>query len=84
MAQSYDVITVGGGLGGAALGKSLAEKGVRVLMLEREAAFRDKVRGEYVHPWGVTGNARLDSTILFKQTCARRYSAASTRLPGHP
>jgi 2-polyprenyl-6-methoxyphenol hydroxylase-like FAD-dependent oxidoreductase len=50
----YDVITVGGGIAGAALAKNLAEHGYRVLVLEREKTFRDRVRGEQMHPWGVT------------------------------
>jgi 2-polyprenyl-6-methoxyphenol hydroxylase-like FAD-dependent oxidoreductase len=51
MGLKYDVIIVGGGLAGSALGKSLAEQGKQVLILEREKVFRDRVRGEYVHPW---------------------------------
>ena len=35
--DAYDIITVGGGLGGAALAKAMAEHGARVLVLEREA-----------------------------------------------
>lgn len=50
----YDVITVGGGLAGATLAKNLAQRGYRVLVLERETAFRDRVRGEQMHPWGVS------------------------------
>jgi choline dehydrogenase-like flavoprotein len=34
--QTYDIITVGGGLGGAALAKVMAERGARDLV--REAA----------------------------------------------
>jgi flavin-dependent dehydrogenase len=49
----YDVITVGGGLAGSAVAKCLAEHGYRVLVLERERRFRDRVRGEQMHPWGV-------------------------------
>ena len=49
----YDVITVGGGLAGSALAKVLAEGGCRVLVLERETSFKDRVRGEQMHPWGV-------------------------------
>jgi 2-polyprenyl-6-methoxyphenol hydroxylase-like FAD-dependent oxidoreductase len=49
----YDVIMVGGGLGGAALAKNLAEHGLAALILERETVFRDRVRGEQMHPWGV-------------------------------
>lgn len=50
---TYDVVTVGGGVGGAALAKTLAECGFRVLIIEREKQFRDRVRGEFVFPWGV-------------------------------
>ena len=49
----YDVITVGGGLAGSALSKSLVEGGMKVLTLERETVFKDRVRGEQIHPWGV-------------------------------
>jgi flavin-dependent dehydrogenase len=47
----YDVITVGGGLGGAALAKVPAEKGLRVLVTEREKTFKDRIRGEFLAPW---------------------------------
>ena len=49
----YDIIIVGGGLAGSALAKGMAERGARVLVLEREAEFRDRVRGEAIMPWGV-------------------------------
>jgi flavin-dependent dehydrogenase len=45
MAITYDLITVGGGLAGAALAGALAERGARVLVLERETKFKDRVRG---------------------------------------
>ncbi len=51
--MSYDVITVGGGLAGSALAITLARKGVRVLILEKETEFKDRVRGEGMLPWGV-------------------------------
>jgi choline dehydrogenase-like flavoprotein len=44
MKVDYDAITVGSGLGGAALEKVLAENGVRVLVVERETTFKDRVR----------------------------------------
>jgi menaquinone-9 beta-reductase len=31
--EIYDIITVGGGLGGATLAKSMAERGARILVL---------------------------------------------------
>jgi 2-polyprenyl-6-methoxyphenol hydroxylase-like FAD-dependent oxidoreductase len=49
----YDLIVVGGGIAGAALAHSLAGAGAEVLVLEREVAFRDRVRGEQLHCWGV-------------------------------
>ncbi len=48
----YDLITVGGGMGGAALAKAMAEKGARVLVLERTREFKDRIRGEVLVPWG--------------------------------
>ena len=50
---TYDIVTVGGGVGASALAKAMAERGYRVLVIEREARFRDRVRGEFVFPWGV-------------------------------
>src|SRR5438093_682427 len=41
--QSYDIITVGGGLAGSALAKAMAERGARVLVVERETHFKDRV-----------------------------------------
>lgn len=53
------MIAVGGGLAGAALGRALAQAGRRVLVVEREARFRDRVRGEYLEAWGVAEARRL-------------------------
>jgi 2-polyprenyl-6-methoxyphenol hydroxylase-like FAD-dependent oxidoreductase len=49
----YDIIPVGGGLGGSAFAKAMAERGHRVLVVEREERFKDRVRGEILVPWGV-------------------------------
>jgi 2-polyprenyl-6-methoxyphenol hydroxylase-like FAD-dependent oxidoreductase len=51
--KTYDLIIVGGGLGGAALAKIMAEHGTAVLVLESELLFRDRVRGEWMASWGV-------------------------------
>ena len=50
--KTYDIAIVGGGIAGSALAKVMAEQGGRVLVLEREIAFRDRVRGEALMPWG--------------------------------
>lgn len=55
----YDAIIVGGGLGGSALAFELARAGHRVLVLERETRFKDRVRGESMLPWGVDIARRL-------------------------
>lgn len=62
----YDVVVVGGGIAGSALGAVLAPAGISVLVLERQIAYRDKVRGEYMQPWGVAEMLRLgfESTLL--------------------
>lgn len=53
MSKSFDLIVVGGGFAGAALGTVMAQAGAKVLVLEREARFTDRVRGEVMFPWGV-------------------------------
>ena len=59
MTADYDIITVGGGLGGASLAKVMAEHGSRVLVIERETEFKDRVRGEAMSPWGVADARRI-------------------------
>ena len=65
----YDIITVGGGLGGAALAKAMAEHGARVLVVEREKQFKDRVRGEGMHAWGVPEARALGVYDLLRETC---------------
>ncbi|HUZ00154.1 MAG TPA: NAD(P)/FAD-dependent oxidoreductase [Thermomicrobiaceae bacterium] len=49
-----DVAVVGGGVAGSSIAAVLAEAGLGVVLVEREGRFRDRVRGEGIHPWGVT------------------------------
>ena len=58
MSYDYDLIIIGGGVGGSALAAGMAAAGTRSLLLEAEESFRDRVRGEAVMPWGVA-EARL-------------------------
>ena len=51
--MDYDLIIVGGGLAGSAMATAMARTGAQVLVVEREPAFRDRVRGEGMLPWGV-------------------------------
>jgi 2-polyprenyl-6-methoxyphenol hydroxylase-like FAD-dependent oxidoreductase len=68
--KAYDIITVGGGLGGSALALSMAKHGAKVLVLEREKQFKDRVRGEQVCSWGVADAIDLGIYGLLLQTCA--------------
>jgi 2-polyprenyl-6-methoxyphenol hydroxylase-like FAD-dependent oxidoreductase len=69
--RNYDVITVGGALAGAAFAKAMADAGARVLVLERESRFRDRVRGEFLAPWGVAELRRLGLDARMRDECAR-------------
>jgi menaquinone-9 beta-reductase len=53
IATTTDVAIVGGGVAGASLAAALAGAGLDVVIIEREPRFRDRVRGEGIHPWGV-------------------------------
>ncbi|MFN8515400.1 MAG: FAD-dependent monooxygenase [Chloroflexia bacterium] len=69
--MEYDLIIIGGGLGGASLARAMAERGARVLILEREPHFRDRVRGEALLPWGVTEARSLGIEEVLRASCGR-------------
>jgi 2-polyprenyl-6-methoxyphenol hydroxylase-like FAD-dependent oxidoreductase len=57
--ETFDVVIIGGGIAGNALATVLARAGKAVLVLERSAVHRDRVRGELFQPWGVAEARRL-------------------------
>jgi menaquinone-9 beta-reductase len=57
--MTYDLVIVGGGIGGSALAAVMARAGRRVLLLEKSEHYEDRVRGEWIAPWGVTETKRL-------------------------
>ena len=57
--RDYDLIVVGGGIGGGALSTVMARAGSRVLLLEQTEAYVDRVRGEWIAPWGVVETRTL-------------------------
>lgn len=59
MAEQFDAVIVGGGIGGGALATVLARAGRSVLLLEKSLEYRDRVRGEWLAPWGVAETKRL-------------------------
>lgn len=68
--SSFDVVTVGGGLAASSFAKSMAERGTSVLILEQEERFRDRVRGEYIVPWGVAEARELGVLDVLRRECA--------------
>ena len=57
--QTRDVVIVGGGIAGSAIATALASAGLDVLVLECQVQYRDRVRGEFLQPWGVAEARRL-------------------------
>lgn len=58
-ASDYDLIIVGGGIGGSALATVMARAGRKVVVLEAQDAYQDRVRGEWIAPWGVVETKRV-------------------------
>ena len=67
--MDYDVIIVGGGIAGSTWGKFLATENVKVMIIEKEQQFRDRVRGEGIWPWGVLEAQKLCIYELLRETC---------------
>jgi 2-polyprenyl-6-methoxyphenol hydroxylase-like FAD-dependent oxidoreductase len=58
-ATQPDVAIVGAGIAGGAMATVLAQAGLDVLLIERQVAYRDRIRGETMFPWGVAEVLRL-------------------------
>jgi len=69
-ATEYDLMIVGGGLAGSTLGRSMALAGFRVLIIEKETKFRDRIRGEVLLPWGCVEAKDLGIYDVLLETCA--------------
>ncbi len=72
MPAFYDLVIVGGGLGGATLARCMAQRGARVLVLERERQFKDRVRGEFLASWGVAEARALGIYELLSERVAHQ------------
>lgn len=81
--EQTDVIVIGGGLAGSSLSIALARRGIRVLLLEAETRFRDRVRGEALFPWGVREARNLGIYDLLVQSGARSLPYRSSFRSGH-
>ncbi|TPG46049.1 FAD-binding protein [Roseomonas nepalensis] len=80
----YDLIVVGGGIAGAALAQTLATAGAKVLVLERETTFRDRVRGEQLHCWGAAEARLLGLHELLRTEVGYEVRLWSSRVAGIP
>jgi menaquinone-9 beta-reductase len=68
--STYDIVTVGGGIAASAFAASMARKGMRVLVLEKELQFKDRVRGEYIGTWGMAEAQELGLKNILLPSCA--------------
>ena len=57
--MTYDLIIIGGGIGGSALAAVMSKAGKSVLLLEKQDHYEDRVRGEWIAPWGVAEVQRV-------------------------
>ncbi|MBS0275929.1 MAG: FAD-dependent monooxygenase [Proteobacteria bacterium] len=85
MSTRYDAIVVGGGIGGSALAAVLARMGKRILLLEKSQIYEDRVRGEWIAPWGVKEVQRVGLYDLLRSAgghhLARHITYDETRDP---
>lgn len=82
VASEFDLLVVGGGLAGASFATALAREGARVLVVERERFYRDRVRGEVIAPWGCTEARRLGLFELLLGGCGREVPKLVYHLEG--
>ena len=81
--MSFDLIVVGGGLAGSAFAARMASNGRRVLVLESEKKFRDRVRGENMLPWGVAAARRLGVYERLRSAGGHEAQYFNTYVMGH-
>jgi 2-polyprenyl-6-methoxyphenol hydroxylase-like FAD-dependent oxidoreductase len=69
-ARDPDVVVVGAGIAGASIAAVLAGRGLEVLLLERQRSYRDRVRGEFLQPWGVLEARAVGLEAVLRSTRA--------------
>jgi 2-polyprenyl-6-methoxyphenol hydroxylase-like FAD-dependent oxidoreductase len=79
---AYDIVIAGGSIAGAALGCVAQRHGARVLIIEPERTFRDRVRGESLHAWGVAEAHKLGLQAVLEDAGAWRAQFWDTHVGG--
>lgn len=82
-----DVAVVGGSVAGSSAAAVLAAAGLEVVLIERETHFRDRVRGESIHPWGVSQLQALGLADVVRSAGAQPLPftrAYTQRVPSEP
>jgi 2-polyprenyl-6-methoxyphenol hydroxylase-like FAD-dependent oxidoreductase len=74
--SSPDVVIVGAGIAGSALALSVARTGYGVAVLEKSVVHADRVRGEFIVPWGVA-EARDLGILDLLESAGGNYTARS-------
>jgi menaquinone-9 beta-reductase len=69
--NSFDVVTVGGGMGASALAIAIARSGARDRETLSPSPALARVRGEAVAPWGVAEARELGIADVLVRTCAK-------------
>ena len=68
----YDLIIVGGGLAGSSLAIALAGRGAKILIVEQQDEFRDRIRGEVLMPGEVSRPSAWASMLCFSEAAPPR------------
>lgn len=83
-----DILIIGGGIAGGGLATVLARAGHAVTLVERTTRFIDRIRGEFVHVWGVREMERAGLLEIALERAGGRLHPAWTkytgRIPGEP
>ena len=65
---TIDIAIIGGGVAGSSAAITLQREGYSTAVIERTPTFRDRVRGEACHPWGVRELIELDLKTYIDDT----------------
>lgn len=68
--RAFDIVVAGGGIAGSCFAGVMARAGYGVLLVEREAHYRDRVRGEATWPWGVAEARRCGLKEVYERAGA--------------